>query len=80
MIEKSISGKLRDLEREELFDLLAKALQKQISSPVEITRTEGVMRGRIVRCTTCRERFFVVNGLSNKYCPLCGQKLRWSRE
>ena len=80
MIEKYVSEFVKAREREEILETMYTALKKQV--PVTVSKydigVKGGYVGNLVRCPSCRENFINSDAHYSEYCPLCGQKLRWS--
>ena len=68
MIEKSISEELRNLEETEILRTIISALEKACE--------QDMVHSHSTLCPRCGD--LVWN--KQRYCFMCGQKLRWSRE
>lgn len=68
MIEKSISEELRNLEETEILRTIISALEKACE--------QDVVQSSSARCPRCGDYVWD----EQRYCFMCGQKLRWSRE
>lgn len=68
MVEKSISEKLRNLEETETLRTIICALEKACE--------QDVVHFHSTLCPRCGNLVWE----EQRYCCVCGQKLRWSRE
>ncbi len=66
MIEKSIAREIRDLEKIETLQMIISALGKSCE--------QDVVRALSPMCPRCRALVWD----NQRYCFMCGQKLRWS--
>ena len=68
MIEKSIAREIRELEKIETLQMIISALEKACE--------QDVVQSSSTRCPRCGAYVWD----EQRYCFMCGQKLRWERE
>lgn len=80
MIEKFVSEYVKEREKEEILEIMYGALKKQIAVQVfEVSEPwEARLWWRIIKCPACNQTFTKLGDEVVNYCPICGQKLRWS--
>ena len=81
MIEKFVSEYVKEREREEILEIMYGALKKQVAVAVFETSEpwEARLSWTVTKCPVCMGTFTKSINESHNYCPICGQKLRWSK-